>query len=443
MAFQFMHIESYSLNLTGGNQKKTKAGNHTVGSIVAEASREPGNVSHIDEPLPPVYLHGKPLEDLEEICREWASNSVDASGKRLRKDALCLIGGVFSAPDGTSSEAWTKIKTDAMQWLRKRYGERLQCVVEHIDESHPHVHFYAVPLPGERFDAIHDGKRAAAELGSKSKKGDRNKAYRAAMRAFQDDYYHDVGAPNGMTRLGPARRRLTREEWRLEQVQAQAIGQKMHQAEQMISQAADTLDGANVVIEALHSEAIADVQQMKEMAQLAADQAHDEARRKGNVEGRDEAVAAFGRSSLWARLAGLLGRRDAQIKELKANNELLRQSLKDSRREVTSTKALLRSVKSAGRRIAEQFMGLRRECDSALKQAFLLERQRDQARSEANLMRSRENTYDEVRSERDLHRARADQLERRVALLEAPQRPHEAVTRPSRNVSHTELGHTT
>lgn len=438
-----MHIESYSLNLTGGKQKKTKAGNHTVRSIVSEASREPGNVSHIDEPRPPVYLYGKPLEDLEGICREWASNSVDASGKRLRKDALCLIGGVFSAPDGTSPEAWSNIKNDAMRWLRKRYGDRLQCVVEHIDESHPHVHFYAVPLPGERFDAIHDGKRAAAELGNKSKKGDRNKAYRAAMRAFQDDYYNDVGAPNGMTRLGPRRRRLTREEWRLEQVQAEAICQKMQQADHMLSQAAGALDGAGMAVEALRREAKADIQQMKQKAQLAADLAQDEARRKGNEEGRYEAVAAFGKSSLWARLAGLLGRRDAQIKELKASNEVLRQSLKNSRKEIKSTKALLESFKSAGRRIAEQFLGMRRERDDALNQASILERQRDYARNEANLMRSREINYDEVLAQRDLHRARADQLERQVALLEAPLRPQDAVTPPSRKLTHVELGHTT
>jgi hypothetical protein len=60
--------------------------------------------------------------------------------------------------------AWQK---DTVSWLRKEYGENLKTVVTHLDGSHPHIHFYAVPKPepGGRMslDSIHRGRAAAAE----------------------------------------------------------------------------------------------------------------------------------------------------------------------------------------------------------------------------------------------------------------------------------------
>ena len=62
----------------------------------------------------------------------------------------------------------------------------MRAVVAHRDEAHPHLHFYAVPLPGERFDAIHEGERA--ENDSRARKevtGKQNEAYIEAMRVFR------------------------------------------------------------------------------------------------------------------------------------------------------------------------------------------------------------------------------------------------------------------
>lgn len=420
MAFQFMHVEAYGRTLTSGNQKKTKAGGHTVRSIVAEATREPGNTSHIDAPQPPHYLHGKPLEQLESACEAWASTAVDASGKKLRKDALCLLAGVFSAPDGTTPDEWQKIKEDALGWLTKRYGDRLQTVVEHVDESHPHCHFYVIPRPGERFDAIHDGKRAANELPKGTLKGERNQAYKAAMRSFQDEYHEHVGAPNGMTRIGPGRRRLTREAWKLEQMQQEHIAQQLQHADALVAQAGHALEGAKAGVERIRSDALSEIRKMQQKALSDADKAQETARQEGIEQGRTEALEQFGKSSLWAKLTGLLSRKDTEIEALKTEVKTLRKERDKAGKEVSRLGALVKSVKAAGKSVAERFLGLERERDDALTRAEKAERQRDHFKTVVGVLQERDEGHAELVADRDLQRARADAAERKLAQYEAP-----------------------
>ena len=71
-------------------------------------------------------------------------------------------GGVLPAEQ---RQDWPRFREATVAWLRQQYGERLRSVVEHTDEAHPHLHFYAVPLPGERFQVLHPGRQAAAEKG--------------------------------------------------------------------------------------------------------------------------------------------------------------------------------------------------------------------------------------------------------------------------------------
>ena len=111
-------------------------------------------------------------------------------------------------------------------WLREQYGERLRSVVEHTDEAHPHLHFYAVPLPGERFEVLHPGRQAAAEKARQgAKKGAQNAAYKQAMVGWQDGFQRAVAAHFGLTRRGPGKRRLTRGAWKAEQEQARSLAQ--------------------------------------------------------------------------------------------------------------------------------------------------------------------------------------------------------------------------
>jgi len=214
---QFLHIESYS---RAGSKLKT--GSHSLRTIVNEAVREFHSTPHIEKPQAPKYIYGKPLESLEERCEEWADSLRNETGRKTRKDALCLLAGVMSAPAEIEPAAWEKLRSDTVGWLQEKYGERLHAVIEHTDEANPHLHFYVVPNPGEKFDQVHDGKRAVAEVKNELK-GVQNKAYRAAMRGMQDDFHAEVGMPNGMLRYGPRRRRLTRDEWKQEREQGKAL----------------------------------------------------------------------------------------------------------------------------------------------------------------------------------------------------------------------------
>ena len=121
---------------------------------------------------------------------------------------------------------WPRFREATVAWLREQYGERLRSVVEHTDEAHPHLHFYAVPLPGERFEVLHPGRQAAAKKAQQgAKKGAQNAAYKAAMVGWQDDFQNAVAAHFALTRRGPGKRRLTRGAWKAEQEQARSLAQ--------------------------------------------------------------------------------------------------------------------------------------------------------------------------------------------------------------------------
>lgn len=434
MAFQFMHVDSFSRS----TPKTGKTGGHSVRSIVAEANREPDAIPHIDEPQSPTLLFGKPIEELEATCEAWAAGTTDALGRKVRKDALCLLGGVFSAPDGTDPAAWEKIKGDALEWLQGRYGERLQTVLEHKDESHPHCHFYVVPRPGESFDVVHDGKRAASQMGNGVKKGERNKAYIAAMRSFQDGYYAAVGAPNGMTRIGPARRRLTREEWKLEQLQAEAIGAKMEQANAMMVHAQDHVKGAEIDVTALKVQALAEARAINEKALKTAVKAQADAIREGLERGTKE----FEKSSIWSKVSGFLA---AAVRE----RDALKKEVAKLTVEQAETKGLLATIRAAGRSVGAKYKTLERKLDNVVRQLKITERERNHLRAEMKVLKERDSQYagfdkqlSDIAWERDGERARADQILRQLSKLEASHKAQDVPTAPSARFASVEFGQT-
>lgn len=268
--FQFVHVNSYSRTLSA----KAKHAKWSAKDVVAEATRDPGAIPHIDNPMPPVHIYGEPIEQLLETLDTWADGTKDAKGRATRKDAVCLLAGVFSVPEGTPPEVWDKVKTDAISWAQEKYGDRLKTVVEHVDEGHPHCHFYVVPRPGEAFETIHEGRAAVkdfvAQGGDKKKT---NAVYRDVMRGFQNEYYDAVGAANGMTRIGPGKRRLTREAWRMEQQQAEAIAAQHERASRLHAEAKKTIIEAQLLGSEIEGEAkqkAADLTQQAERLKVEA-----------------------------------------------------------------------------------------------------------------------------------------------------------------------------
>ena len=155
--------------------------------------------------------------------QQSGDQATDKQGRKLRKDGHCLLAGVISLPND-QKENWDSFKKRSIKWLQQQYGERLKTVVEHLDEKHPHLHFYCVAKPGERFEVLHQGQQAAQKAKEAGKvKGEQNKAYIEAMRAFQDVFSKAVAQIYGLARLGPGRRRLTRDQWKAEQKQAEIL----------------------------------------------------------------------------------------------------------------------------------------------------------------------------------------------------------------------------
>jgi hypothetical protein len=216
--FQFIHIEPFG-RVPGNN----KTGNHCLSTIVMEAERVAGSCPHVQAPAAPQRLYGCSPSAAGEQAVEWAEQATDALGRKLRKDGLCLLSGVVSMPRDRLSD-WPSYKAAVVHWLTKHYGDRLRSVVEHTDEAHPHLHFYVVPRFGERFEMVHDGRAAARVAKDRGeRKGQQNLAYREAMRAWLSNFHSQVAIRFALTRIGPGRRRLTRQQWRMEQLAAKAL----------------------------------------------------------------------------------------------------------------------------------------------------------------------------------------------------------------------------
>lgn len=226
MGYQFAHIEGYarqgSQQRKGGRQQPRK---WSIRDIAAEAERAPDACRHVAAPQPPVLLHGVMPSQAADLAEAWANAATDAKGRKLRADGLCLLAGVISLP-GDQADDWPQYRAATVRWLQGQYGERLRSVVEHTDEEHPHLHFYVVPQPGERFELVHAGRQAAANAAAAGqKKGAQNAAFKEAMKAWQDDFQEKVARSFGLARTGPKRERLNRAQWKARQAQLRTEAQ--------------------------------------------------------------------------------------------------------------------------------------------------------------------------------------------------------------------------
>lgn len=229
MAFQFIHVSTYSVKSGGAG-------------IAAEAGRKPDHSRHVDNPKPPVLLAGmEPEAAWAEIERRHggARNTVTTkTGKqaqrKLRKDENVLLAAVASYPTPTeeldlNDPEFQKWKDQTLEFFRKSHGEPLSAVL-HLDESHPHIHFLTAPdlEHGERMADRHPGERAKRDVGGRNGRSiEKKRAYKEAMRQYQDDYHDSVSKYFGHVRLGPQRQRLTRDEYKAQQAEAQRIAQRL------------------------------------------------------------------------------------------------------------------------------------------------------------------------------------------------------------------------
>jgi len=181
--------------------------------------------------------------------------------RSIRTDRHTMASIVMSYPVPRSAiitgEAKAKLaawEARNLKWLWEKYGSQLRVVLAHDDETQPHLHAWLLPDdPGADATTLHPGKVAkkAIEVQAKADGEENrvavklgNQALRAAMTLWQDEYHAAVGVPEGLTRSGPRRRRLTRAQWQAEKAAAQAHKTALERAERATAHA----DAANLYV---------------------------------------------------------------------------------------------------------------------------------------------------------------------------------------------------
>ncbi len=244
MAYQFVHLDLWS--------RKADAKGRSTDFIFDEANRKPIACVHVPDPKPPTTLYGVGMEEarqMHDAAAAVATTTVKGKPRKIRADQKTLYTVVASHPYTVEEVRGDKVKLADVKkwerltiaWLRNQYGPALKCVVRHTDEKQWHVHAYVIPTADSEMKAMdfHPGaiaKRAVKAAGPRpgedakalNKRADQ--AYKSAMREWQDSYHDAVAAPCGLARIGPARRRLTREEWKAEQTQAGALKKALDRA---------------------------------------------------------------------------------------------------------------------------------------------------------------------------------------------------------------------
>ncbi|KQY10814.1 hypothetical protein ASE23_06640 [Rhizobium sp. Root73] len=249
--FQFAHMQNFS--------RKGDKGGRTVSFVLAEARRDPVASLHVLSPQPPAIVWGCSIEDLEREhdVRVGVARKTIAGGKTrsVGKEQHTLRTIVVSHPytveeveaDPAKRQEVERWEALNVEWARRELGDDLRAVIRHTDERQWHLHIYGLPGdPEMRASRSHPGQVAKSDVlaagpaegeDDKAMRRRSDRAYKNAMREWQDGYFRAVGMPAGLTRLGPAQRRLSRGEWHQERHQAQALKAAQEEADALKAKA--------------------------------------------------------------------------------------------------------------------------------------------------------------------------------------------------------------
>lgn len=183
MAYQFIHIETYSEAL---KQVKGIEGHYnSAAQVLGEAMRVPDYSKHLDEPGKVWRLGGtmsvSALQAKRAARLTWYTETVtrkDGSTyeRKLRKDAATLYTEIHSHPLPAEDyrNAPGRHHPDIEKWFGLAIADfkaRMPAGVDwaavmHLDESQVHFHILAINTPDPKLDAnkLHAGKAAAAKL---------------------------------------------------------------------------------------------------------------------------------------------------------------------------------------------------------------------------------------------------------------------------------------
>lgn len=250
---QFAHIQTFS--------SKRNKGGQSIAQIIGEATRDPEYSTHVEDPKPPRILLGDPATFAADHAAHVTARSTrvlmaDGTEKTraIRSDRHTMASIVMSYPvpysaiktdeDRAALARWEKRNLD---WLREKYGDQVKVVLAHDDETQPHIHAWILPDdPDADATKLHPGKQAKKMVEAQAKADGLepreavklgNRALKETMTGWQDEYHAAVGVPEGLTRSGPKRRRLSREQWKAEKATAVANAAALERAEVANAQA--------------------------------------------------------------------------------------------------------------------------------------------------------------------------------------------------------------
>lgn len=377
--------------------------------ILAEARRSPESCLHVAAPRPPVLVTGC---DLEELGRRHdvllgAARETLANGRQraVRTDTSSLFTCVLSHPatpdecraDPATMRAVKAWARDSATWLRRDLEARggvLETVVMHVDESYVHLHAYGLH-PSGHADRLHPGKvakrdavAAARDAGHDKKAANAigDKAYVEAMRTWQDSYSRDVGLPHGLTRLGPARRRLSRAEWKAEQAAAKSVQQARNLAKGALGEA--------TAAKAVGDRMLAEAQQKARLLAMESHQQVEAAKAAAAHAAREAKVVTQAAHRARDRILSDASRELGRLRSIGARLRALWDALRTSPiRERVRQEVQVLIDREAGRAAA----ALRRLRDESSRRLEAERRLADAIRSSHSLGRER----DEIRRERD------------------------------------------
>ncbi|EDZ48577.1 Mob protein, putative [Rhodobacterales bacterium Y4I] len=183
MAYQFVHIETYSRKPR--KVKGTKDQWNRARQVFEEAQRNPDFSRHVENPRAPLPVLSRGAMDVGDLqalhdrrCSEIREAVTAKSGKTysrsLRSDAPTLYTEIHSHPMASKDFLADRARhqKEIARWadlavrdFRKRMPEGVAFAgVIHLDEAHVHMHILALNAGDPRLDAnkLHVGKAAAA-----------------------------------------------------------------------------------------------------------------------------------------------------------------------------------------------------------------------------------------------------------------------------------------
>jgi len=356
---QFSHSNIYSRKLSANHKKQGAA--WTVKDIASEARRDPEHCGHVKDPQQPEVLRGS-IETLEaDLDAYLAENKLPTKSgveREARSDAHVLIADVYSWPEPVTKynkERFDEFAQECIKFHEREFGS-CDVALTHLDEAFPHMHAYTFSNSAKDAHPGHKAKKQARAEGKSP--AEANKAYKAAMEAFQDRFYEQVGQKFGLERFGPRRSRKPRDEWLRERDErmnnADTLRRQQEQLEEMeakqneISREADekqqilarAQEGVKKATEAA-KKAVSVARQARESHEKTKKQhaqVSEQLQKRVTLLKRIEArLEKLG--GAWGQMKGMLGIKSKRERELEKELKQRDQELRDTRKSITKMKA--------------------------------------------------------------------------------------------------------